>query len=69
MVCIFQQEIKISLEVYQLSGTGGIGTFLRHLVAEFFGDPADIILSLIHISPKAGGRACGETFAGGKVRD
>ena len=34
MVCIFQQEIKIGLEVYQLSGTGGIRTFFRHLVAE-----------------------------------
>ena len=51
MVCIFQQEIKIGLEVYQLSGTGGIRTFFRHLVAESFGDPADVISHIALLFP------------------
>ena len=36
MVCIFQQEIKIGLEVYQLSGTGGIRTFFPSSCCRIF---------------------------------
>ena len=34
-----------------MSGTGGIRTFFRHLVAESFGDPADVISHIALLFP------------------